>query len=107
MVDELRILTPVSAPAEAELPPTRHWVAGKICKLAEVKAGHLVKIMAVQLSDPARGKLYAQGLTENQKAMVIHNDYRGRVMLNRQGEIYLLGRRETSQIQVRPFTKES
>ncbi|MDF3128193.1 ferrous iron transport protein A [Kiritimatiellaeota bacterium B1221] len=101
MADELRILSTVPpSPKEA---PSVVWHPGKIRKLAEIKAGHRVKFMAIQLAEPARGQLYAQGLIENRKARVIHNDHRGRVMLNLQGEIYLLGRRETAKIQVREY----
>lgn len=101
MADELKILSAPS-PNLPENKPVK-WVPDKIRKLSEVKTGHLIKIMAVQLSDPARGQLYAQGLIENRKAWVIHNDHRGRVMLNLDGDVYLLGRRETFKIQVREF----
>lgn len=101
MADELKILSP-NAPV-SQVSPAVNWVPGKIRKLSEIKAGHRVKLMAIQLADPARAQLYAQGLTENKKARVIHNDHRGRVMLKLKGEIYLLGRRETSKIQVREY----
>ena len=104
MADELKILSTLSPPPAPEKKVA--WIPGKIRKLSEIKAGHRIKIMAVQLADPARGQLYSQGLTENRKAWVIHNDHRGRVMLDLNGEIYLLGRRETPQIQVREYVPE-
>ncbi|MGA0333544.1 MAG: ferrous iron transport protein A [Kiritimatiellia bacterium] len=79
------------------------WVPGKICTLSEVKSGHRIKIMAVRIADPARERLYAQGFLENRQGQILHNDHRGRVMLRLEGEIYLLGRLETAQIQVREY----
>lgn len=101
MADELKILIPRKPqPAPQGL---REWVAGKIRKLSEIPAGHQITIMALQLPDPARRQLYAQGLLENRRGRVIHNDHRGRVVLRLDGEIYLLGRRETPHIQVREY----
>jgi len=104
LADDLKILSSRAAP-----PPSVqevNWVPGKIRKLSELKTGHWVKIMAIQLSDPARSHLYAQGFQENRKARVLHNDHNGRVMLKLNTEIYLLGRLETPYIQVREFVPE-
>lgn len=101
MADELIILSLSPAPPPSEKP--MEWVPGKIRKLSEVPAGHLIKLMAIQLPNPARTQLYNQGLLESRKARVIHNDHRGRVMLRLDGDIYLLGRLETPQIQVREY----
>jgi len=81
----------------------KELVPGKTSQLNKVKAGRWIKILAIQLANPSRGRLYDQGLIENRKARVIHNDFRGRVMLNLEGDIYLLGRIETPRIQVREY----
>ncbi|MEX2606925.1 MAG: ferrous iron transport protein A [Kiritimatiellia bacterium] len=100
---ELRILqtsagTPVPDPSKldpASLTP------GKRLMLKEVKTGHWVKITAIQLESSFRHRLYEQGLHENLRALVLHNDRRGRVLLDADGEMFLLGRQETSRIEVR------
>lgn len=107
MADDLRVLKSHKTPSPNEGASPAHLVPGKVLRLHQVKTGRKIKILSVQLSQPSRGNLYAQGFIENRKATVIHNDYRGRIMLSLEGDIYLLGRLETHRIQVRELIPES
>lgn len=98
------LLRPLNA-----VPPKKEagqLIPGKIRKLNEIRAGHWVKIMALHMAEPARSALDRQGLHENRKAKVLHNDFKGRVLLNLDGDLYLLGRLETPHIQVREYVEE-
>jgi len=76
---------------------------GEMMPLKHVRAGHHARLIAVRLAPADRNHLYQQGFVEGRKVLVLHNDHRGRVMLKLHGEIFLLGRRETSRIEVREF----
>lgn len=102
-LSELRILptpTGIPSPDRSQVDPTT-LTPGKRMMLKEVTSGHWIKITAIQLESSIRHRLYDQGLHENLRARVLHNDRLGRVLLDLSGEMYLLGRQETSRIEVR------
>lgn len=89
---------PVPEPAD---PDPALLTPGKRRMLKEAASGRWIKITAIQLESSIRHRLYDQGLHENLRARVLHNDRRGRVMLDVGGELYLLGRQETSRVEIR------
>jgi Fe2+ transport system protein FeoA len=105
---ELRLLpksTGIPSLDLAEFDPST-LTPGKHRMLKEVRDGHWIKITAIQLESPIRHRLYEQGLHENLRALVLHNDRKGRVLLDVSGELYLLGRQETSRIEIRELVSE-
>lgn len=83
---------------EPRRPSTR---PGRELPLKDLATGGLAQLLALRLEPIRRNHLYQQGLVEGRKVRVVHNDHRGRVMLRLGNEIFLLGRLETSHIQVR------
>jgi Fe2+ transport system protein FeoA len=69
--------------------------------LREARAGQEAHLVAIRLEPRDREHLYRQGLEENRRVRILHNDHRGRVMLRLGEDIFLLGRRETPRIQIR------
>jgi len=74
--------------------------------LREAAPGMEAHILAIRVDGGARDDLYHQGLVENRRVRILHNDHRGRIMLRMDGDIFLLGRRETPRIQVREIVVE-
>jgi len=74
---------------------------GAILPLREVKAGAEVQLIAIRLDPEKRDQFYRQGLVESRHVRILDNDHRGRIVLKLDGDLFLLGRRESAQILVR------
>lgn len=76
---------------------------GPLVPIREVKPGRDVQLMAIRLGTEKREQFYRQGLIENRHVQIIHNDHQGRMVLKVDGELFLLGRRESTQVYVREW----
>jgi len=74
---------------------------GSLLPLRDVKPGTEVQLIAIRLAPEKRDPFYRQGFIESRHVRVLHNDFKGRIVLKLDGELFLLGRRETGQILVR------
>lgn len=72
--------------------------SGKRLAMVRVKSGQDIQITSIQLGPIKRDQLHEQGILTGQKARVLHNDHKGRVILRIDNELFILGRLETARI---------
>ena len=91
----LRMLESAPPPDPVEAPSPQ---SGKTLPLSRVKGGQTFRITSIQLGPAKRDQLHEQGILENRKASILHNDHKGRVILRLGSELFILGRLETARI---------
>lgn len=90
----MRVLTPADRPRAKPRLQTK--------ALAEHKPGVGLRIMAVQLESHHKAPLYRLGLVEGRVLRLVHNDFKGRLVVEMDGQKVILGFQESRRILVRP-----